>query len=449
VTDDDLATRTSAPLRPSATPALGCRVTVVDGPGSGASVELFARPGETGATIGRNAACSLVIADPMVSSKHASIELTSLGPRIVDLKSRNGTAVNGVVVLDAFLAHGDTIRIGSSLLAVQSNDGEAEVAPSVFGAFASAAPEIVKLRPLFTKLAATDVPVVVTGETGTGKEVLARSIHSASKRAERPFVVFDCTATAPTLIEAALFGHEKGAFTGAVSAAKGVFEEADRGTLLIDEIGDLELPLQAKLLRAIERGEIRRVGGARWFSVDVRILAATRRDLRSLVREGKFRDDLYYRLAVARCELPPLRARTGDVAFLAKRFWSELGGDPGAIAPALLDRFAARSWPGNVRQLRNTVARFVALGDFAEDAAEAEDAGDPTLDALVSVVDEVVALGLPLKDARERVLVEFERRYLERAVRDSQGHIGRAAERSGVAERYFRLLRARHGMTKG
>jgi DNA-binding NtrC family response regulator len=450
--EDD--TRTFGQVRPStAWTSLGFRLTVLDGPSQGASVEIGPDFGAGPWILGRKSDCALVLADKLVSSRHASVEVTSWGPRIVDLGSRNGTFVNGVAVVDAFLGHGDTVKVGEHLIAVHALAADAPASslpdPAPFGSFASASPEIARLRPLFDKLSASDVPVVVTGETGTGKEVLARSIHAASKRAAQRFVVFDCTATTPSLIEAALFGHEKGAFTGAVSSARGVFEEADRGTLLIDEIGDLDLPLQAKLLRAIERGEIRRVGGNRWIEVDVRILAATRRDLRALVRDGKFRDDLYYRLAVARCELPPLRGRTGDVAYLTRKFWVELGGDASSLSPALLAAFEKKSWPGNVRELRNAVARSLALGELAEETAEAEERGEAGLEPLVTIVDEVVAEGLPLKDAREKVLAEFERRYLERALRAADGNLGKAAEMSGVAERYFRLLRARHGMTKG
>src|SRR5207302_7312009 len=166
------------------------------------------------------------------------------------------------------------------------------------------------------KLAKANVPLVIEGETGTGKELLAEALHEEGSRAAMPFVVFDCTAAPPTLVESELFGHERGAFTGAVSQRRGVFEQAHGGTLLIDEIGDLDLPLQSKLLRAIERGQIRRVGGDKWLEVDVRVLAATRRDLDKAVAAGRFRDDLFHRLAVARIELPPLRRRSGDIALI-------------------------------------------------------------------------------------------------------------------------------------
>src|SRR4029079_7210902 len=175
-------------------------------------------------------------------------------------------------------------------------------------------------------------------------------------------VVLDCTAVSPSLVESELFGHEKGAFTGAVSSRPGVFELASGGTLLIDEIGDLDLPLQAKLLRVIDRGELRRVGGQRSIRVNVRVLSATRRDLDRAVAASRFRDDLFHRLAVARIELPPLRERTGDIPLLARRFAQEMGA-PEALTAEVLARFEDNAWPGNVRELRNAVARYIALGD--------------------------------------------------------------------------------------
>src|SRR6185295_1871125 len=188
------------------------------------------------------------------------------------------------------------------------------------------------------------------------------------------FVVFDCTAVPPTLVESELFGHERGAFTGAIANRKGVFEQADGGTLLIDEIGDLEPHLQPKLLRALERSEVRRVGGTGWVKVDVRVLSATRRDLDKEVAAGRFRDDLYHRLAVTRIELPPLRKRRGDVALLARAFAARLGATLDAFGHETLARWEDYTWPGNVRELRNAVARRIALGELAaEDEAAARD----------------------------------------------------------------------------
>ena len=225
-----------------------------------------------------------------------------------------------------------------------------------FGRVVGGSPDMRKLYPLCERIARSDVSVVIEGESGTGKEVLAEALHEASARAGAPFIVFDCTTVAANLVESELFGHERGAFTGAVSSRRGVFEQAQGGTLFLDEIGELELPLQAKLLRALERREVRRVGGDTWIKIDARILAATRRDLDREVQEGRFRDDLFFRLNVARIELPPLRRRTGDVQLLAEYFRKQLGGGDEPLPYEVVQRFERYDWPGNVRELRNAVA---------------------------------------------------------------------------------------------
>ncbi len=305
-----------------------------------------------------------------------------------------------------------------------------------FGGMLGASPQMRRLYPLCERLAAAVVPVVIEGETGTGKEVLAEALHECGPLGG-PFVVFDCTAVAPNLVESELFGHERGAFTGAVSSRKGLFEQAAGGTLLIDEIGDLDLSLQPKLLRAIERSEVRRVGGDRSIRVEVRVLAATRRRLDELVSEGRFRDDLFHRMAVVRIELPPLRERAGDVDLLARHFFRTLGGDPDSLDPEQMARWEAYSWPGNVRELRNAVARHLAVGELGSQGLGAERAMDR------DVVERVLAMDLPLGEARDRVVKDFEQRYLERALRSAKGVVTHAAKASGVARRHFQRLRAR------
>jgi two-component system, NtrC family, response regulator HydG len=326
-----------------------------------------------------------------------------------------------------------------------------------FGRVVGGSPAMRRLYPLCQRLAGSSLPLVIEGETGTGKELLAESIHEMGPRREGPFVVLDCTSIPPNLVESALFGHEKGAFTGATEARKGVFEEADGGTLLLDEIGDLDLELQAKLLRALERSEITRVGSTKRIAVNVRFLAATRRDLAQAVRMGRFRDDLYFRLAVARIELPPLRERGADLRMLAGKFWVRMSGGEG-IPADLLEELERYDWPGNVRELQNAVARYVALGDLAFEGrafrpsspgasaraaagqAHAE-AGPGAGDS--GIFERILDLDLPLPEARRRLLAEFEQRYIARALTRHCGSLSRAAEASGVGSRYFRLLRAR------
>jgi two-component system, NtrC family, response regulator HydG len=392
--------------------------------------------------VGTSPACALRLADRQISRRHAAIDVTSEGLRLTDLGSTNGTFANGMCVFDVRLSGGDVVRMGDDVLRVDvvSQAQERPVTPAMrFGRVIGASPEMRRLYPLCERLAASDVPVVVEGETGTGKELLAESIHEESARAGGPFVVFDCTTVAVNLLESTLFGHERGAFTGAVQARRGVFELAHGGTLLIDEIGELDAALQAKLLRAIERSEVQRVGGERFLKVDVRVMAATRRDLDREVQAGRFRDDLFYRLAVARIELPPLRQRRGDIQVLGRYFWERLGGGDRPIPEQLLRRFEEYAWPGNVRELGNAIARHIALGDLAtvETGREAASA------AGTDVLTETLAMDLPLPAARQRVVDAFERAYVERVLQKHNGNVVRAAAASGIARRYFYVIKSR------
>src|SRR4051812_29527549 len=306
--------------------------------------------------LGTSPACEMRLSDPAVSRRHAAFEPAGRRYKLTDFQSTNGTFVDGVAIGEAYVRGGEIVRCGAT--AMRLEQGEAPPShplPSAarFGRTLGASVAMRRLYPLCERLAKARVPVIIEGETGTGKEVLAESLHEMSG-STGPFVVFDCTTVSAALVEAELFGHERGAFTGAVTSRAGVFEEADGGTLLIDEIGDLDLPLQAKLLRAIDRGEVKRVGGQRSIKVQVRILSATRRDLDKEVAAGRFRDDLFHRLAVARIELPPLRERIGDVPLLARRFAQEMG-EPEALSKEVLARFDDYSWPGNIRELRNAV----------------------------------------------------------------------------------------------
>jgi DNA-binding NtrC family response regulator len=374
--------------------------------------------------------------------------------------------------VDAYLAGGEMVRLGETVLRadlVAAAEPEALSRAARFGKLVGASVEMRRLYPLCERLAASAVSVILEGETGTGKEVLAEALHEAGPRAAGPFVVFDCTAVPPTLVESALFGHERGAFTGATETRRGVFEEAHNGTLLLDEIGDLDLPLQAKLLRAIQRSEVQRVGTNRWIRVDVRILAATRRDLDREIQAGRFRDDLFFRLAVARIELPPLRRRRGDATVLAHHFWRQLAGRGVPFPPGFAERLEDYDWPGNVRELYNAVARRVALGETAPiETARGAPASSPsgTLPPIPQVprlpplegapspaagspaddfIEEVLSADLPLPRARERVIDHFERRYVQRVLAQHGGNIRNAAAASGIARRYFQLLRARLG----
>jgi DNA-binding NtrC family response regulator len=437
---DEPSTVVKMTAPPVADAVLAFVVDVVEGPDKGTRFA-FDSTRPSGVLVGQSAACDVRLTDRQVSRRHIELDVTDKGLRVVDLDSTNGTFVSGLRVTEAYLSGGEIVRLGETALrivrALSSARAEASTARS-FGGMIGESPEMRRLYPLCARLAQSDVPVVIEGETGTGKEVLAEALHQASGRAAGPFVVFDCTAVPPALLESALFGHERGSFTGATAQRRGVFEQAHGGTLFIDEIGELELTLQPKLLRAIERGEVQRVGATGWLRVDVRIVAATRRDLDREVQAGRFRDDLFFRLAVGRIELPPLRRRRGDVAVLARHFWHAIAGDGRPIPPGVVARLEDYPWPGNVRELQNAIARQVAVGELPVSEAAPPSSGDGQ-----DVVARVLAKELPLPRARAEVVEEFERRYVERVLEKHGGNVSRAAAASGIALRYFQLLKAK------
>jgi transcriptional regulator with GAF, ATPase, and Fis domain len=425
------------------------QVTVVEGNDRGAT---FALDGARARVlVGTGAGCELRLRDPHVSRRHVTMEATAMGLHVIDAGSLNGTWLHSTRLQDAYVAPGDVLRVGESLLRIDlaAAPHRAQLSNAMsFGRTFGGSVAMRRLYPLCERLAASDVPVVIEGETGTGKELLAESIHEASARANGPFVVFDCTAVPSNLIESALFGHERGAFTTAVGSRKGVFELAHGGTLLIDEIGELDLTLQPTLLRALERSEVQRVGSEKWTRVDVRVLAATRRDLDREVEEGRFREDLFYRLAVARIELPPLRERHGDIGLLARTFWRKLDTQSQPLPDDLIARFEAYAWPGNARELRNAVLRRIALGDLGDASGPGPASSSPpsaraSADSASSLFDEVLAKNLPLPRARQLVLDEFERLYVDDVLAKHDGNVTRAAQASGIARRHFYTIRTR------
>ena len=438
-------------------PAAAFRLHVESGADTGVSVRLDGSEAFR-VLVGTSPACDFCLTDPEVSRRHLGIEVVGSTLHVTDLKSTNGTVVNGIGILEAVLRGGETLHIGASVIRVAREEQAQRPTLSRrpgFGRMIGTSVEMRRLYPVCERLAARGVPVILEGETGTGKELLAESIHEEGPLKDGPFVVFDCTAVAPTLLESELFGHERGAFTGALTTRKGIFEQADGGTLLIDEIGDLDIHLQPKLLRALERGEIRRVGGDRAIKVKVRILAATRRELEREIQAGRFRDDLFHRLAVARIELPPLRARHGDIPLLVDTFATALGAEE-PIPSTVLARWEEYDWPGNVRELRNAVSRYIALGDPSLESMRVAKAPVSRPSSSVTrssapsstgsgddAVERVLRLDLPMVRARQLLVDEFERRYIERVLEAHGGNVSRAAKASGLARRYFQLIKAR------
>ncbi len=395
-------------------------------------------------TIGSHASNDVVIEDAAVSRFHCRIAADERGFRIIDADSANGTFLNGTRIRDAYLADGARIDVGATGLVVRLLDDEADIELSEHDGFGFAVGRSVAMREVFAvaqRAAATPATVLITGETGTGKDVLARSIHAMSPVAQGPFEVFDCGAVSPTLIEAALFGHVRGAFTGAETDRPGVFERAHGGTLFLDEIGELPLDLQPKLLRALDSRNVQRVGGAHQIPVEVRLIAATNRDIAGMIERGQFRDDLFYRLAVVPIELPPLRERPEDIPLLAAHFVRDLlardGRDPAWLMPHLDEAFGALkgyAWPGNVRELRNAVERAATLADPAELAKT----GLATLVELRTSLARTKGALLPLEQSR----AEHDREYLRDVLERAGGDIKRAAAMADIHPKSLeRLLR--------
>lgn len=318
--------------------------------------------------VGKSENCDLQLSDSFVSSQHLSITSTDRGFLVADLESTNGTWVGDAKIKEIYLKDGEKIKIGKTQILVSLKKNEKEkIVPYAKDTFCGMVGSTKEMKYLFSKIqkvAATDMTTLILGETGTGKEMIATAVHDLSERREKPYVAINCGAMTPQLIESELFGHEKGAFTGAEKQHKGVFEQADGGVLFLDEIGELSLDLQTKVLRVLEYKTLRRVGGDSEIKIDVRVVAATHRDLAKKVKDGSFREDLFYRLYVLPLKVPPLRERKQDISLLVQSFITSLTSDNLSIDPEALDQLQQHDWPGNVRELKNTLMRAVA---FCED----------------------------------------------------------------------------------
>lgn len=328
---------------------------VVEGHKAGERVVLVGRR----VTIGRSSANDFSLDDPSLSAQHLEFLIRSSGVELRDRGSRNGTFVNGRRAMHVCVEPGDEVHLGDCALVVEALE-DIEVSRSSGGCFGALVGDDEAMRELFGQLevlASTPLDVLVTGETGTGKELVAEALHSHSSRRDQPFVVLDCGSLPSTLAESALFGHAQGAFTGATGARRGAFEQADGGVLFVDEVGELSKDLQVKLLGVLARREFHRLGEEVSRTVDVRVVAATHRNLADLVAQGSFREDLYYRLAKSRVEIPPLRERPADIERLAELFLSRLTGLPRkpVFSADALVALREHSWPGNVRELQDAV----------------------------------------------------------------------------------------------
>jgi len=413
------------------------RVEVVDGPDRGkhaVSTDTL--------SVGTAKDNDLAVGDFTVSRFHLEISVRGGGVLVTDLGSTNGTYVGNVRIERAFVPPGTLVKLGGTT--VRFDDAEKKTvklddATHELAGMLATSPQMLKMFADVERVAATPTSVLVVGESGTGKERVAEALHAKSPRAKEPFVTIDCGALASTLLSSELFGHERGAFTGADRTYIGAFERAENGTVFLDEIGELPAADQVALLGVLERRRFRRVGGTQEIELGARVIAATNRDLRTEVNSGRFRHDLYHRLAVVVLKLAPLRERREDIAVLVEHFARELGVDgpiEATFTPELLARWERHPWPGNVRELRNAVEAAIVVGapltsDLPAHPGAAASADGPLL---------------PYKDARAAVVGDFERGYLTRLMHESDGNVSRAARAARMDRSHLIDLLHRHGL---
>jgi len=437
----------TAPRARAAIPVSVVAATVVAGPDSGAHVDA-----EEELTVGTDDGNTLRLRDPLVARHQLELRGDARGVRARDLGAVPLVRVGATWLREGVVPSGTVLLLGATAIRVE-DAGVRDV--YAHAAIARIVGESAPLRLLVARVARaarSEAPVLVLGESGTGKELVARALHELGPRREGPFVVVDAGAIAETLVASELFGHERGAFTGAREARAGALEQARGGTLFLDEVGELPLSVQPMLLGALARGVARRVGGERELPIDVRVIAATHRDLRGAVNEGRFRADLYHRLAVLRITTPALRDRLDDVPLLVESFLAAGGwtGTREEIVPdAALARWAQHSWPGNVRELRNAVDAAVALreppelGDAALGDAGPGDAGGGDAASTRAFAD---VLALPYRDARDQAMASFERHYLARLLEASRQNVAESARRAGLDRTHLHDLLKRHGL---
>jgi DNA-binding NtrC family response regulator len=397
------------------------------------------------ALLGAAQEAGLVVAAPTVSRLHAELEPRADGLWVRDLGSRNGTQVDGVLVAQARIPLGGRLRVGAVDITLHPTPepvAEALWPHDFFGPLLGKSPAMRALFAMLARVAPTSSTVLIHGETGTGKELVARALHEASPRADKPLIVVDCAALPETLLESELFGHARGAFTGATGSRAGAFESAHGGTVFLDEVAELPLAMQPKLLRALESRTVRRLGEAVHRPFDVRFVSATHRNLHDMVNAGTFREDLYFRLAVLPVDVPPLRERAEDIPQLVAHFFANA---PAGARDRLAVELERRHWPGNVRELRNFVERVAALGtERALALAEASRTGTAPCAAggAGGGSSYEALLRKPFRDFRD----ELEREYVRRLLERHRGNAVLAAHESGLDRTYIYRLARKHAL---
>ena len=410
---------------------------VIKGPDRGESVRLVDKP----ISFGSSPSCDMVLTDKTVSRKHMQAELQGDEVLVSDTGSTNGTFIQGSRFERIAVGFGAEVKLGRTVVKFLPDEEVLDPEPSpeaAFGSIVGADPKMRQLFKLLTDVAQTNATVLIEGETGTGKELIAEEIHNHSPRKDGPLVVFDCGSVPRELIESMLFGHVKGSFTGAITDRKGAFAEAHGGTIFLDEIGEMALDLQPSLLRVLDKRAVRKVGSNTYEKIDVRVVAATNRDLRAEVAKKAFREDLYYRLAVIRVSVPPLRERGTDIPLLIQHFVNSFGQGL-TVSPEDMARLVRHSWPGNVRELRNVIERACLLARGSSINLE---------DALVS--EAAPSLGirtdLPFKEAKGQLVEMFEREYIEDLMRRHKMNLSAAAREAQIDRKHLRELIRKYGL---
>ncbi len=399
--------------------------------------------------IGRDPSCAIVLDDPEVSSIHCEVRAEGQGVLVKDLGSRNGSFVQSVRVREAILTAPCTLSIGATRIAYEPIEKErVDVGfEDSFGPLVGAAAKMRHLFRMLGEIAPTDLSILINGETGCGKELVAHAVHEKSQRAHAPFVVVDCASIPGPLAESLLFGHEKGSFTGATERRSGAFQDAHKGTVFLDELGELPLELQPKLLRALSEKQIKRVGSSSYEPIDVRVIAATRRDLGQSMNAGRFRSDLFFRIAQVRIEIPALRERREDIALLVKAVCKRIGRPERTdeVIDLVTSTLAQHDWPGNVRELVNVASVAASLPTGAESVASLLplERGGP------SSGSEKIDLSTPYGEAKRQAISQFESRYFGDLFRATTGNVSEMARRSGMERHHIRPFLKKLGLSKG
>ncbi len=395
--------------------------------------------------VGREEGASVRLSDPEVSALHCELRAVNEGILVRDLGSTNGTLVAGVRIREGILTTNAEIICGQTKLVIEpAQKSRVDVGfADRFGGLVGSTPRMRRIFSVLERVAPTPLSVLILGETGTGKEVVARGIHDHSPRKDKPFVVVDCGSIPPTLAESLLFGHEKGVFTGATERKKGALADADTGTLFLDELGELPLDLQPKLLRALAERQVKRVGGSAFEPMDVRVLAATRRDLSLEMNAGRFRSDLFFRIAQVRVELPPLRERTADLPQLVEDICARAGKKEhsGIVLAWIEQRMGAHDWPGNVRELVNVASVAATLADTPEAIDDVltlarDDDGQPR------------AAQTAFTEAKRVAVGAFEREYFASLSKSAKGNVSEMARQSGMERHHVRAYLRKYGIAK-